>query len=48
MDILSRRQDYNKDIREKLRAILKEVEDGLEYNHELLAIVVVVEDTRLE
>ena len=47
-DALSRRQDYNKDTREKPRAILKEAEDGLEYNHELLATVAVVEDTRLE
>lgn len=47
-DALSRRQDYNKDTREKPRAILKETGDGLEYNHELLATVAVVEDTRLE
>jgi len=44
VDILSRRQDYNKDIREKPRAILKEIEGGFEYNYKLLAIVVIVED----
>jgi hypothetical protein len=47
-DALSRRQDYNKDIQEKPRAMLRETEDGLEYNYELLATVAVVEDTRLE
>jgi hypothetical protein len=35
-------------MREKLRAILKGIDNSLKYNYELLAIVVVVEDTRLE
>ena len=47
-NILSRKQDYNKDIWEKPRAILKETRDSLKYNYKLLAIVVVIEDTRLE
>jgi hypothetical protein len=48
VDTLSRRQDYNKDIREKPRAIFKEIEGGLEYNYKLLAIVAIVEDIQLE
>lgn len=47
-DALSRRQDYSGKPTERPRAILKENEDGMEYNHELLAIISVFEDIELE
>ena len=47
-DALSRRQDYAGGHTERPRAIFKAGEKGLEYNHELLATISVVEDTRLE
>ena len=47
-DALSRRQDYSGKPTERPRAILKEADNGLEYNHELLATISVVEDTQLE
>ncbi len=47
-DALSRRQDYSGKPTERPRAILKEGEGGIEYNHELLATISVVEDDELE
>lgn len=47
-DALSRRKDYAGGHTERPRAILKEKDDGLSYNHELLATISVVEDTELE
>jgi hypothetical protein len=47
-DALSRRQDYAGKPTERPRAILKEGGDGIEYNHELLATISIVEDTDLE
>lgn len=46
-DALSRRQDYSGKPTERPRAILKEGKDGMEYNHELLATVAVLEDEYL-
>ncbi len=47
-DALSRRQDYSRKPTKRLRAILKEGDKGIEYNHELLATILVVEDDELE
>jgi hypothetical protein len=47
-DALSRRQDYSGKPTERPRAILKEGDGGMEYNHELLATISVVEDNELE
>jgi hypothetical protein len=47
-DALSRRQDYSGKPTERPRAILKTSDKGMEYNHELLATISVVEDTQLE
>ena len=47
-DILSRWQDYIEGHIERPRAIFKAGEKGLEYNHKLLATILVIEDTRLE
>jgi hypothetical protein len=47
-DALSRRQDYTGKPTERPRAILKDTGAGMEYNHELLATISVVEDTELE
>lgn len=47
-DALSRRQDYTGKPTERPRAILRKTQQGLEYNHELLATISVVEDTTLE
>ena len=44
VDALSRRQDYTRKLIERLRAILKAGEKGLEYNYKLLAMILVVED----
>ena len=46
--MLSRRQDYTRKLTERPRAILKDIGVGIEYNHELLATILVVEDTELE
>lgn len=46
-DALSRRQDYSGKPTERPRAILKETQGGLEYNHELLATLAVLEDNEL-
>jgi RNase H-like domain found in reverse transcriptase/Reverse transcriptase (RNA-dependent DNA polymerase)/Integrase zinc binding domain/Chromo (CHRromatin Organisation MOdifier) domain len=47
-DALSRRQDYSGKPTERPRAILKEKNQGMEYNHELLATISVVENKELE
>ncbi len=47
-DALSRRQDYSGKPTKRPRAILKEGDKGIEYNHELLATILVVEDDKLE
>ncbi len=47
-DALSKRQDYSGKPTERLRAILKEGDKGIEYNHELLATISVVENDKLE
>ena len=47
-DALSRRQDYTGKPTERPRAILRTNGSGMEYNHELLATISVVEDTQLE
>ena len=46
-DALSRREDYAGKPTERARAILKKGENGLEYNHELLATISIVEDDEL-
>ena len=46
-DALSRRTDYVGPKQERPRAILKAIEDGMQYN-ELLATISIVEDTDLE
>ena len=46
--MLSRRQDYLGKPTERPRAILKNGEKGIEYNYELLATILVVEDKDLE
>ncbi len=45
---LSKRQDYSGKPIERPQAILKEGERGIEYNHKLLATILVVEDNKLE
>lgn len=47
-DALSRRQDYTGKPTERHRAILRTNGNGMEYNHELLATISIVEDTELE
>jgi RNase H-like domain found in reverse transcriptase/Reverse transcriptase (RNA-dependent DNA polymerase)/Integrase zinc binding domain/Chromo (CHRromatin Organisation MOdifier) domain/gag-polyprotein putative aspartyl protease len=46
-DALSRRGDYMGKTAERPQAILREGKSGLEYNHELLATISVVEDNRM-
>ena len=43
-DALSRRQDYSRKPMERPRQVLKETEQGLEYNHEVLATISIMED----
>jgi hypothetical protein len=47
-DVLSRRQDYTGGSTKRPRAILKNVGDSIMYNYELLATILIVEDTELE
>jgi hypothetical protein len=47
-DALSRRKDYTGRPTERPRAILKQNGDNMEYNHELLATIAIVENTELE
>ena len=46
-DALSRRTDYASHRQERPRAILKETDEGMQYN-ELLATIAIVKDTELE
>jgi RNase H-like domain found in reverse transcriptase/Reverse transcriptase (RNA-dependent DNA polymerase)/Integrase zinc binding domain/Chromo (CHRromatin Organisation MOdifier) domain len=46
-DALSRREDYDKRVRERPRALLKTTESGLEYNMEILATISTVENDTL-
>ena len=46
-DALSRRTDYASHRQERPRAILKETNEGMQYN-ELLATIAIVKDTELE
>ncbi len=48
VDALSKRQDYSGKPTERPQAILKEGDKGIEYNHELLATILVVKDNELE
>ena len=44
VDTLSRRQDYSGKPTERPRQMLREIEQGLEYNYEVLATVSIVEN----
>jgi RNase H-like domain found in reverse transcriptase/Reverse transcriptase (RNA-dependent DNA polymerase)/Integrase zinc binding domain/Chromo (CHRromatin Organisation MOdifier) domain len=47
-DALSRQQEYSGKPTERPRAILKQGHEGMEYNHELLATISIVENKELE